>query len=351
MKILFLTGDLSLIGGIEKYNQDLLESLKTCDCNIRVLQRKKGGFFKKIIFTFKTIFFIFSYKPNYIMCCHINFSPILLFINYFKEIDFSVSIYGIEAIKKFTFLKLLALKKANKIITISNYTENLIIEQDSTLKQKIVIIKSCVNEGSFIKKKLKFDKKQFNLSNKKIIMTLSRLSTSEEKGHDRVLKSLEILQQKFPDFIYMIVGGGTDTRVSEILSKNSELKKKVIFTGPIKDDEKYDYLSMADVFILPSKYEGFAIVFLEALLAGLIVIAPNKYGCSEGLLNGDLGILIDVDRADLIAEAILSVFVGEIPENLTNKKLIISKTIEIYGIERWNNDIKNFYESIKINYI
>ena len=44
MKILFLTGDLSLIGGIEKYNQDLLESLKTCECNIRVLQRKKVGF-------------------------------------------------------------------------------------------------------------------------------------------------------------------------------------------------------------------------------------------------------------------------------------------------------------------
>ena len=64
---------------------------------------------------------------------------------------------------------------------------------------------------------------------------------------------------------------------------------------------------MADVFILPSKYEGFAIVFLEALLAGLIVIALIDMGVLKGLLNGDLGILIDVDRVDLIAEAILSV--------------------------------------------
>ena len=46
-------------------------------------------------------------------------------------------------------------------------------------------------------------------------MTLSRLSSYEEKGHDRVLKSLSYLYKIYPNFIYMIVGGGEDVRVKK----------------------------------------------------------------------------------------------------------------------------------------
>ena len=134
-------------------------------------------------------------NPNYILCCHINFSTILYFLSLIKNIKFSVSIYGIEVIEKLPKLKLLSLNKADKIVTISNYTQELIIKQNIALKSKIVIIKSCVNDRLYKKKKLKFIKKDFKLNNKKIILNLSRLSTFEEKGHDRVLKSLEILQQ------------------------------------------------------------------------------------------------------------------------------------------------------------
>ena len=139
----------------------------------------------------------------------------------------------------------------------------------------------------------------------------------------------------------------TETKVSKILSKNKNLKNKVIFTGAIKDEEKLDYLLLADVFILPSKNEGFAIVFLEALMAGLVVIAPDNYGCPEGLLDGELGILVNVDRHDLIADAILSVFLNRVPNHLKDKKTIISKTKQIYGIDRWDDDVKKLYESIK----
>ena len=65
----------------------------------------------------------------------------------------------------------------------------------------------------------------------------------------------------------------------------------------------------------PSKNEGFAIVFIEALATGgLPVIAPDKYGCPEGLLNGELGLNVDVDNKKMIAEKILSIFKRKIPK-------------------------------------
>ena len=60
-----------------------------------------------------------------------------------------------------------------------------------------------------------------------------------------------------------------------------------------------------------------------------------------------LGILINVDRHDLIADAILSVFLNRVPNHLKDKKTIISKTKQIYGIDRWDDDVKKLYESIK----
>lgn len=346
MKTLLLCSDLKLIGGIEKYNRDLISSLEKCGTSIKIVQRYQGGLFQKIIFTIKAILSSISFKPDYIICCHVNFSPILIFLNNFKKIKFSISIYGIEAIEKFSNLKMKALHEADKILTISNYTKNLIKKQNVIFEKKILVIKSCVNENLFIKNNIYSLKKKYNLNNKRVLITLSRMSSTEEKGHNRVLESLLILEKKFQNFIYMIVGGGHDGRIDEILNENENLRKKVIFTGPIDDDEKFDYLSLGDIFILPSKNEGFAIVFLEALMAGLIVIAPDKYGCPEGLLNGQLGVLIDVERKDLIAKKIESIFLNKISKNLQNKKLIRSKAINIYGIKRWDKEVKEFYNLI-----
>ena len=112
--------------------------------------------------------------------------------------------------------------------------------------------------------------------------------------------------------------------------------------GPIENKDKLNYLSLADVFILPSKNEGFAIVFIEALAAGLPVIAPDKYGCPEGLLNGELGLNVDVDNKKMIAEKILSIFKRKIPKKLLDKDYLKTKTKQIYGRNRWNKEVKFF---------
>ena len=94
--------------------------------------------------------------------------------------------------------------------------------------------------------------------------------------------------------------------MQEILNYSKELQNSVRLVGPISDDEKVDFYNLAEVYILPSKFEGFGIVFIEALSCGVPVIASNAYGCPEGLMHGKLGTLVDPDDSDSIAKAIIS---------------------------------------------
>jgi phosphatidylinositol alpha-1,6-mannosyltransferase len=70
---------------------------------------------------------------------------------------------------------------------------------------------------------------------------------------------------------------------------------QVILTGFIDEDELGRPFLLADLFVLPSKKEGFGIVFIEALACGLPVICGNEDGSLDAIRNGELGKAINVD--------------------------------------------------------
>ena len=72
MKILFLVGSLNLIGGIEKYNKNLISSFENINCKKKIIQRDPGGLIAKLKFTLIFIWSYFYYSPDYIICCHLN---------------------------------------------------------------------------------------------------------------------------------------------------------------------------------------------------------------------------------------------------------------------------------------
>ncbi len=107
------------------------------------------------------------------------------------------------------------------------------------------------------------------------------------------------------------------------------------------DEEKTDFFSICDVFAMPSKGEGFGIVFLEALACGKPVVAGNKDASSEPLLNGELGLLVDPDNKEEIMKAIIGILKKEVPEKILDGKFLRRKTIESFGFEKFKEKVKN----------
>ena len=130
----------------------------------------------------------------------------------------------------------------------------------------------------------------------------------ERKGFHRVLALLPELLQDQPDLHYLIVGGGSPERNMERALREQvaalSLEQHVHFLGPIVPDELKWPLSAADVFVLATRNEGWANVFLEAMACGLPVVTTDVGGNAEVVCRAALGEIVPFDDAGALRRAI-----------------------------------------------
>lgn len=251
-------------------------------------------------------------KSDVVILSHIN----LLSIGYIiKLISPKTKIilyaHGIEVWGPLSGLRKKMLHKCDTIIAVSHFTKEKMITQYGLANEKISVINNCIDPylpALNSKQKDTVLQERYHLSSSNIVLlTLTRLSSKElYKGYDHVLISLKHLKDKFPNIKYLVVGKYDDIekdRLDEIIREHS-LQQYVIFTGYIPDEELAKHYCLADIYVMPSKKEGFGIVFVEAMHYGLPVIAGNKDGSTDALCNGKLGILVDPDKQEEIDSAI-----------------------------------------------
>ncbi len=130
----------------------------------------------------------------------------------------------------------------------------------------------------------------------------------ERKGMHRVIDCLPTLLTRHPDLHYVIVGGGSpegdlraelDAQVHQL-----GLGAHVHFLGALPADELKWPLGAADVFVLATRNEGWANVFLEAMACGLPVISTDVGGNAEVVCNDQLGSIVPFGDADALQRAL-----------------------------------------------
>ena len=136
-------------------------------------------------------------------------------------------------------------------------------------------------------------------------MTFGRLeSFQRQKGFDEVLHILPQLVSEYPDLMYLIAGDGPDKGRLEQEVVRRGMTERVRFTGMVPEAEKAQYYRLADVYVMPSRKEGFGFVFLEAMACGIPVIASKSDGSREAVLYGALGALVDPGNPDELLDAV-----------------------------------------------
>ncbi|MFN6984312.1 MAG: glycosyltransferase family 4 protein, partial [Rhizobium oryzihabitans] len=160
---------------------------------------------------------------------------------------------------------------------------------------------------------------RYGLEGAKVIMTFGRLDPAEKyKGFDEIIALMPEMLKERPELRYLIVGKGDDRPRLEAKAAALGVADKVIFTGPIEEEEKADIYRLVDVYAMPSKGEGFGFVVLEALACGVPAIGSNQDGTQEAVRHGMIGQVVDPDNAAQIKGAIFKVIDDPktIPEGL-----------------------------------
>lgn len=249
-----------------------------------------------------------------VICGHINLLPLA----------FShpvLVVHGIEAWEP----RGRSLSKCRAVISVSALTRDRLVAW-SGYQGPVSVLPNAVHREQYgIRPKRRDLMERYHLEGKRVLLTVGRLDARERsKGFDEVL---EVLPAVAPDVVYMIAGGGDDFPRLQQKAVDLGVGDRVVFTGLFPEEDKPDLYNLADVYVMPSRGEGFGFVFLEAMACGVPVIGSKIDGGREALLDGQLGRLVDPnDRAEIL---------GAIEDTLASGERRIPEGLDYFSFEKF----------------
>jgi glycosyltransferase involved in cell wall biosynthesis len=142
------------------------------------------------------------------------------------------------------------------------------------------------------------------------VLYVGRVET--RKGADLFLESAARLCKDFPDVEFVLAGKDIPTdqgdthrqRFEAEFAADPEVRSRVTFTGLVTEDDLYQHYADADVVCLPSRYESFGLVFVEAMIFGKPVVGCRAGGMTEVVSDGEHGYLVPPGDAEALTEAL-----------------------------------------------
>ncbi|GAB3927628.1 asparagine synthase (glutamine-hydrolyzing) [Mucilaginibacter myungsuensis] len=253
--------------------------------------------------------------------------------------------HGIEVWRPLSGIKRQLLKSCDRIICVSEFTRQQLIDRHGVDAAKCVVLNNALDPTIKLPADLKRSEylmQRYRISpTDKVVFTLTRLASSEQyKGYEQVIHAVSLLKNSFPDIKY-ILSGKYDSieaeRIKQLIAQH-HVEQKVILTGYIDETELVDHFTMADVFVLPSKKEGFGIVFIEAMACGTPVICGNEDGSVDAIRNGELGKAVNVDDVDELKNAIADILAS--PMDTKDRKKLQQKCLEHFNAAAYQNKLE-----------
>ncbi len=150
-----------------------------------------------------------------------------------------------------------------------------------------------------------------------------------QKALDVLLKALALTASQDADIRLVVIGSGSLEQSLMELSRTLGVADRVLWVGrqPV-----YRYLASFDVLAMPSRYEGFSLVPLDAMHAGLPIICTPVGGVEEAVIDGETGIIVPVSDADALASALLAI--GRPPSRLVSMGEAARARAPLFTVER-----------------
>jgi glycosyltransferase involved in cell wall biosynthesis len=285
-------------------------------------------------------------RPDLIISTHLNFTPVAYQLQQLRGIPYWTIAHGVDAWKIDNPKLQQALHHADRILAVSSYTRDRLLTEQKLDPKKISILHNTFDSSKFKptpKPTYLLDRYQLK-PEQPIILTVGRLSALEQyKGYDQIIRAIPKIRSMIPDVHYIIVGKGDDkSRIDQLITE-FKLENCVTLAGFVPDAELCDYYNLCDIFAMPSKGEGFGIVYLEALACGKPVLGSNQDAAIDALCHGKLGALVNPDDVDEIAQTITQILQSTYPHSLMYQTQALRQAvIDTFGFEQFQKTLAGY---------
>lgn len=324
---------------LKKYNVYLIvfdNSIQDYETEANLIDLKThitSNFVKKIFNFFNRIYLLKKIKKEYKIDCTISLltGPNLVNVLSKKNDKTIISIRNNikEKGKLENIINKFTIRKADKIVTVSEDMRRFYIENDKIPNDKIVsIYNSCDLDKISEASKEEIDKYKEIFEDKKVVISLGRFI--KQKGQWSLIKAFSKIVEEHKEYKLVIFGRGEEKKYLQKLIDGLKINENVFLLNFVSNP--YKYLKSSEIYVCSSLFEGCSNSILEAMAVGLPIIATDcEYGNKEILSsNGENGILVPVGSKKYC----------KIEDDLTNQEIELYKAIKTLIEDR---DLREFY--------
>jgi glycosyltransferase involved in cell wall biosynthesis len=235
-----------------------------------------------------------------LICGHVAQLPVALAAKTLHpRLKYYLVAHGIEVWRRFTLAERLALRGAEKIFCVSDYTRRELLKYCPLPEHKTFVLPNALDPFFPVAPVPA-------RSGPPVILVVTRLTRADRyKGVDHMIEAMAAIRVKVPDAILRIVGRGDDLPRLQTLRNRLGLRSAVEFLGYVDDRRLAVEFQTCRLFALPSEREGFGLVFLEAMASGRPCLGARAGGIPE-VITDDTGVLADYGDVPGIAAAAIS---------------------------------------------
>ncbi len=232
--------------------------------------------------------------------------------------------------------------EAARVIAVSNWMRSEVVSQFKVPSQKVAEIPNAVDVSKFEKPvDVEATRHRWNVEpGDRLITAVGRLTS--QKGFDDLIRAYPKIRSSVPASRLLLMGDGYMRRELEALAETEQVKAATTFAGFVSDSDLIDAIKSSDVVAVPSRFEPFGIIALEAMAAGVPVVVSKVGGLAEIVEDSVDGLEVEPNSPSSIADATVRLLsdrtlAGQLAARAKEKVKVYNwetsarKTLSVYG--------------------